>query len=371
MSLPPPPLPLPIPNAIAGPSSSSSNLSSSSSPSSSKGKTNLKASHHLMSGALSGFSSAVVLQPLDLLKTRLQQASGSASAQEGGLKRRRIRAVVKQVLREDGVPGLWRGTVPTLVRNVPGVAIYFYSLSAIRHKLSSIPYFAVTVPIPASAPSSPSSSLAAGSSSRSKSALTKLSSGGNLMAGAIARTSVGFVLSPITVVKARFESNRYANYHSIPGALLSIYRTNGIRGFFQGFTATAVRDAPYAGMYLVFYEKGKDLIGRIHGIPNAALHSSSGVMAAVFATLLTSPADVVKTRMQVNPADHPSLGKAVARILADRGALGLFSGTSLRISRKAASAAIGWTVYEGLLIFLRDRNGSGIAQPSEQLGRVS
>ncbi|WVF67493.1 hypothetical protein IAT40_002249 [Kwoniella sp. CBS 6097] len=355
ISLPPPPLPTSISTSTAGPSSSSS---------SSKNKNDLRASHHLMSGALSGFSSAVVLQPLDLLKTRLQQASGSGSGDNGGLKRRRIRAVVKQVLREDGVPGLWRGTVPTLVRNVPGVAIYFYSLSAIRHKLSSIPYFAVTVPLP--------TSLSSGSTpARSKSALTKLSSGGNLMAGAIARTSVGFVLSPITVVKARFESNRYANYHSIPGALLSIYRTNGVRGFFQGFTATAVRDAPYAGMYLVFYEKGKDLIGRIHGIPNAALHSSSGVLAAVFATLLTSPADVVKTRMQVNPIEHPSLAKAVKRILADRGPLGLFSGTSLRISRKAASAAIGWTVYEGLLIFLRDRNGGGIAQAQEQLGRVS
>lgn len=36
-------------------------------------KAGLKAQHHLMSGALSGLTSAVCLQPLDLLKTRLQQ----------------------------------------------------------------------------------------------------------------------------------------------------------------------------------------------------------------------------------------------------------------------------------------------------------
>ncbi|WVR09455.1 hypothetical protein IAU60_006522 [Kwoniella sp. DSM 27419] len=318
-------------------------------------KRDLKAWNHLMSGALSGLSSAVVLQPLDLLKTRVQQA-GSGS--EGGARKRRIRTVVKQVLREEGVPGLWRGTVPTLVRNVPGVAIYFYSLSAIRHRLSSIPYFSVTVPAPPTTSSASTATTSSGPSAKSRSAIIKLSSGGNLMAGAIGRTSVGFILSPITVVKARFESNRYANYHSIPGALLSIYRQNGVRGFFQGFTATAVRDAPYAGLYLVFYEKGKDLIGKIHGLPNAALHSGSGVMAAVLATLITSPADVVKTRMQVNPVDHPTLRAAVSRILADRGPSGFFSGTSLRISRKAASAAIGWTVYEALLLFWRDRNGA-------------
>jgi hypothetical protein len=32
-----------------------------------------------------------------------------------------------------------------------------------------------------------------------------------------------------------------------------------VRGLFQGVTATAARDAPYAGMYLVCYEKGKEV----------------------------------------------------------------------------------------------------------------
>ena len=34
-----------------------------------------------------------------------------------------------------------------------------------------------------------------------------------------------------------------------------------MRGLFQGFTATAARDAPYAGLSMVFYEKGKDIGG--------------------------------------------------------------------------------------------------------------
>lgn len=310
-----------------------------------KGKGELKAWNHLSSGALSGLTSAVILQPLDLLKTRLQQASEPSST----AKRRRLAPTIKQVLKEDGVRGLWRGTVPTLVRNVPGVAIYFYSLSAIRNRLSFVPYFAI--------PLTDGPSTASGSTARS--ALVRLSMQGNLLAGAIARTSVGFVLNPITVLKARYESNRYSEYHSIFGSMRALYRASGVKGLFQGFTATAARDAPYAGLYLVFYEKGKDITARLAGqsssIPNAALHSASGAAAAVAATLVTSPADCVKTRMQVNPADHPTLRAAVRRIYTDRGVLGFFSGSSLRISRKAASSAIAWTVYEALLLFLRDQ----------------
>ena len=42
-------------------------------------------------------------------------------------------------------------------------------------------------------------------------------------------------------------------------SLKDLVRTSGIRGLFQGVTATAARDAPYAGMYLVCYEKGKEV----------------------------------------------------------------------------------------------------------------
>ena len=45
------------------------------------------------------------------------------------------------------------------------------------------------------------------------------------------------------------------------GAFRSLIRDGGVKGLFTGFTATALRDAPYAGMSLVFYEKSKDMMG--------------------------------------------------------------------------------------------------------------
>jgi solute carrier family 25 protein 38 len=137
--------------------------------------------------------------------------------------RRKISTTLKEVVRDDGIQGLWRGTIPTLVRyvpsspslvisikliyrNVPGVALYFYVLSAIRTELSYLTQFQTLAPLTST--STPTSSTGNGSGTGSGSALVKLSVPGNLIAGAIARTSVGFALNPITVLKARYEVRR-------------------------------------------------------------------------------------------------------------------------------------------------------------------
>lgn len=39
--------------------------------------------------------------------------------------------------------------------------------------------------------------------------------------------------------------------------------------------------------------------------------------------------------------------------LQQRGVAGYFDGATLRMSRKVLSSAIGWAVYEGLLMFIR------------------
>lgn len=55
------------------------------------------------------------------------------------------------------------------------------------------------------------------------------------------------------------QSDYYA-YKSVFSALQSMVR-EGPRTLFQGFSATALRDGPYAGMYLMFYEGIKIRLG--------------------------------------------------------------------------------------------------------------
>lgn len=265
----------------------------------------------LSAGAASGLASCLLLQPMDLLKTRMQQQvapsdtpatihsssrAGSIREDKGGSSRERKRGgpskrtqrlinTTNAVLREDGVRGLWRGTVPTVARNVPGVALYFYSVSEIRALVSraEIPYLAISnsAPPPSSSPSTSSSSSP--SSSSSGSTLARLTITGNLLSGAIARVSVGFLLSPITIVKARFESSHFSKqaYPSLAKALLQIYQVEGLRGLFRGFSATALRDAPYAGIYLASYEKTKHALGKWESAGGQQRGSGSSLVVSI------------------------------------------------------------------------------------------
>ncbi|CAG8699646.1 14044_t:CDS:2, partial [Acaulospora morrowiae] len=298
---------------------------------------------HLTSGAISGLSSCILLQPFDLVKTRLQQQRQQHSKLLVSPMNSTIADTVKEVIRKETVFGLWRGTVPTIIRNVPGSALYFLTLSEIRFLLSQRNQSKSTL--------------------KSSSSLPILSDKENLFAGMIARGSVGFVMMPITIVKVRYESNLY-NYKSTWEALSSIIKNEGIKGMFYGSGITAIRDAPYAGLYVLFYERWKlSISANTSSISPPIIHMTSGnyltfqnrlsvvhasMIAGLSATTVTHPFDMLKTRVQLKPLEYPNLWRASLKILREEGFLGYFDGLTLRLGRKSMQAAISWTMYETL-----------------------
>ena len=119
------------------------------------------------------------------------------------------------------------GTVPTIFRTVPGISIYCYTLSFIRHSFVANP-------------------RQLGLSSEYVTVV-------NIGAGAFARAFAGFLLMPVTVIKVRFESTLH-NYKSLLEASTDIVRKEGMRGFSSGFGAIALRDAPHARLQVGLYE---------------------------------------------------------------------------------------------------------------------
>lgn len=165
-------------------------------------------------------------------------------------------------------------------------------------------------------------------------------------------------MMPVTVLKVRYESDYYA-YRSLLGAARDIVRTEGVRGLFAGFGATAVRDAPYAGLYVVFYEQLKRHLAAVADSSGGAIHLSpsspsinfvSGAMAAGIATAITNPFDAVKTRLQLMPGKYGNMLRATRLMIQEDGLRSLFGGLGLRMARKALSSALAWTVYEELIL---------------------
>jgi solute carrier family 25 protein 38 len=315
-------------------------------------KTTTKSTFHFVAGLGSGVLSAVLLQPIDLLKTRVQQ-SGSHS----------LSAAIADIRAAPHIiPALWRGAVPSTLRTGFGSAIYLSSLNAIRENAARIPFLALSstaVPI--------ANTAGAAGAGRHSSSLPKLSNTGNLLAGAVARSFAGFILMPLTVLKVRYESSLY-KYSSLVGAARDIAGREGLRGFFAGFGATAIRDAPYAGLYVLFYEQSKRRLSSFYGTSTSpetqplsgsdkkmgvsravSINFASGIVSGVACSIISNPFDAVKTRIQLQPDGYRNMVHATHRMVSEEGFRALWDGLALRMSRKALSSALAWTVYEELI----------------------
>lgn len=283
-----------------------------------------KTTRHLVAGFSGGLTSAVCLQPLDLLKTRVQQSEN--------------RSLLYALKNISGLQELWRGTLPSALRTSVGSALYLSTLHIGRSYLARLketekPLFNVSSKLP------------------------KLSAYENVSVGMISRTVVGFLTMPITVIKVRFESDLY-QYKSMKEAIVDIFRSSGLKGFFRGFGATCLRDAPYAGLYISSYEQLKSILpsllelsvegNELGHVSSGIINSTSAIVAAVFSTTVTAPFDTIKTRMQLRSKTYRTFTETTKKLYAENWTQ-FFNGLSLRLVRKAGSAAIAWCIYEELV----------------------
>uniref|UniRef100_A0A224XTY8 Mitochondrial glycine transporter n=1 Tax=Panstrongylus lignarius TaxID=156445 RepID=A0A224XTY8_9HEMI len=263
-----------------------------------------------LAGSLSGTFSTVLFQPLDLVKTRLQNAPLSNS---GGTHSASMLHIMNNILRKEHMSGLWKGMTPSITRTIPGVGLYFSSVHWMTHS------FTGGIPNPFEA----------------------------VLIGISGRTFSAVCLIPITVVKTRFESGEYP-YRNISHALRLIYAREGVRGLTCGLVPTLVRDAPFSGLYLMFYTQLKKCVPKevLKSDLAAPAHFSCGVLAGILSSAITQPADVVKTKMQLYPDKYPDIQSVVFHLHKKYGIQGYFKGLVPRMLRRTLMAALAWTFYE-------------------------
>lgn len=221
-------------------------------------------------------------------------------------------SIVATVIQQDRIIGLWKGIVPSISRCVPGIGIYFSTIHYLKGRFEHT--------------KSPLESMVIGGSARSVAVVTML---------------------PFTVLKTRYESGEF-KYNNMLRGFSSIYHLEGLKGLYSGISATLLRDVPFSGLYFMFYTQLKQL-SQTANVPDSGLpmfHFTCGLSAGMMASMITQPADVLKTHMQLHPEKYRRLVTAAKFVYERDGMPGFWRGIVPRTIRRTLMAAMAWTVYE-------------------------
>ena len=189
-------------------------------------------SQFVVGGAAAAFTSAL-LNPMDVVKTRMQLAGGRVFGS--------TTQMVARIWAQGGAPALWSpGLAATMVREMfncsARVGLYVPVRNALSHVL----------------PSSPKSAAAAGGWDGKTRQTTTLA---HRALAALLTGSLGSVLSnPVDVVKVRLLVSGDA-YSSTYAAYPELLRAEGLRGAFRGVGPSTLRGASVACGELATYDQ--------------------------------------------------------------------------------------------------------------------
>jgi len=133
-----------------------------------------------------------------------------------------------------------------------------------------------------------------------------------------------------------------------------IVRNLGLVGLYKGASACLLRDVPFSAIYFPTYSHlKKDLFGesqtRKLGIVQLL---TAGAIAGMPAAYLTTPCDVIKTRLQVEArkgdTQYTGLRHAASTIYKEEGFRAFFKGGPARIARSSPQFGFTLAAYEVL-----------------------
>jgi len=159
-----------------------------------------------------------------------------------------------------------------------------------------------------------------------------------------------FVKVPRELITQRMQTGRYA---SGAAAVRSILRDDGPAGLLRGYASTCLRDAPFMVLLFISYEQFKAWKIRVTFADRGPMQILSpwsdtesvvwGGVSGAIAALLTTPFDVVKTRI-MTASRHVGLREALHAV----GPYGLFAGAGPRSAWWFCVCSIFFTTYERL-----------------------
>ncbi|KAJ3018519.1 mitochondrial thiamine pyrophosphate transporter [Thoreauomyces humboldtii] len=170
----------------------------------------------------------------------------------------------------------------------------------------------------------------------------KLAPWKNALSGATAGVISRFVISPLDVIKIRFQlqtdlvglkgrvNASQSKYSGVIQAFGRIIREEGVRGLWKGNLSAEYLYLTYGAVQFYSYYEFETLVKRANASVDNVLPTEmlAGALAGSTATLATYPFDLLRTRFAVQGVDGPYTGlvQAVRQITATEGIRGFYRG---------------------------------------------
>lgn len=289
-----------------------------------------------------------VIAPLDVVKIRLQLQSHSLS-DPLSLRDPRVGPVYKgtiptmrQIVRAEGLTGLWKGNVPAELLYIAYSAIQFTAYRSTAQLLQRL---------------GDDDDDDTGRRRRLPPAAE------SFIAGAAAGVAATAATYPLDLLRTRFAAQGNDRvYSSLRRAVADIWRDEGPRGFFRGLGPAVGQTLPYMGTFFAVYESLRSPPSDVKlpflwggQLALASITASAVAKTAVF------PLDLARRRIQVQgptrsryvhrniPEYRRGALHTVSVILHAEGVRGLYRGLTVSLLKAAPASAVTMWTYERVL----------------------
>ncbi|KAF7816327.1 mitochondrial succinate-fumarate transporter 1 [Senna tora] len=282
-----------------------------------------------MSGSLGGIMEACCLQPIDVIKTRLQlDRSGNYKG---------ILHCGATISRTEGVRALWKGLTPFATHLTLKYALRMGSNAVLQSAFKD-------------------------------SQSGKLSGHGRFLSGFGAGVLEALVIvTPFEVVKIRLQQQKglspeFLKYKGAVHCGATIIREEGVRGLWAGATPTVMRNGTNQAAMFSAKNTFDVILWKKHEGDGKMLQPwqsmISGFLAGTVGPICTGPFDVVKTRLMAqtqSEVKYKGMVHALRTIYAEEGLLALWKGLLPRLMRIPPGQAIVWAVSDQIIGFYETR----------------
>uniref|UniRef100_A0A3Q2PVI6 Solute carrier family 25 member 12 n=1 Tax=Fundulus heteroclitus TaxID=8078 RepID=A0A3Q2PVI6_FUNHE len=259
-------------------------------------------------GSIAGATGATAVYPIDLVKTRMQNQRSTGSF-VGELMYKNSFDCAKKVLRYEGFSGFYRGRQYLPSGPKPNSS----NEDKFTGKDDSIPLFA------------------------------------EIMAGGCAGGSQVIFTNPLEIVKIRLQVAGEITTGPRVSAL-SVVRDLGFFGLYKGAKACFLRDIPFSAIYFPAYAHLKTQLADEQGRLGPLQLLTAGAIAGIPAASLVTPADVIKTRLQVaaraGQTTYSGVIDCFRKILREEGFSALWKGAGARMCRSSPQFGVTLVTYE-------------------------